>query len=273
MTPHRTRVLVGAFGAILLTLAASTRAASLVQTVNIPPGTVVSNMLTSSVISYPIAAEFQQFQPSLGILNEVVVEYWFYFEATVTIPAGYGGGVSCGLVGDFFVNGVKFGSDGWGGGGGGGGPTSFTIPIPVPHFPPGAIPITETSDAAPFAEFSGTGSATVLWDLQATLNLSFPPDTASMDCLLVSPSYVRVTYDYTPCPPAYGDTDWDQDVDQDDFGSWQTCFTAAAGPTGSAVCRCLDWNHNLVIDKNDRQAFMNCWSGPAVPADPACTGL
>ena len=33
------------------------------------------------------------------------------------------------------------------------------------------------------------------------------------------------------------------------------------------------WDHNGAIDKVDLEAFVKCWSGPAVLADTSCTGL
>lgn len=72
-----------------------------------------------------------------------------------------------------------------------------------------------------------------------------------------------------PCNAPFADSDNDGDVDQDDFGLLQQCFTGPAGgiPNTGALeyCRCFDRNFDQKIEQNDVTAFNNCSSGPNVP--------
>lgn len=73
-----------------------------------------------------------------------------------------------------------------------------------------------------------------------------------------------------PCTTAtilWADRDLDGDVDQDDFGAFQNCYTGPfpANPLPDA-CRCFDRsvaNPNL-IDQDDLDAFKACWTGAGV---------
>ena len=80
-----------------------------------------------------------------------------------------------------------------------------------------------------------------------------------------------------PGPPAcsdpFADADGDGDVDQEDFGSWQACFT---GPDGGilAGCECFDRDNDGAgdgdVDPDDLDAFEACASGPGIPANDTC---
>ncbi len=82
------------------------------------------------------------------------------------------------------------------------------------------------------------------------------------------------------CPYPFADTDIDADVDQDDFGLFQICYTGQNG--GVAIgCECLNRNSKDDQDKDDGIAdidirdldeFSKCWSGPNVPAVPVPVG-
>jgi hypothetical protein len=89
---------------------------------------------------------------------------------------------------------------------------------------------------------------------------------------MLDAGYFKITYDYTViCPQPFADADRDQDVDEDDFGIWQRCYTSLAGPMPDMdICTCLDRNGNDVVDRDDLDAFTKCWSGPAVQAGTAC---
>lgn len=74
------------------------------------------------------------------------------------------------------------------------------------------------------------------------------------------------------CHLPFADSDGDGDVDQDDFGAFQICYSGTgAVPTG---CDCFDRNQDNRVDVNDLQAFTSCWTGPNVPwaanLTPAC---
>jgi hypothetical protein len=70
------------------------------------------------------------------------------------------------------------------------------------------------------------------------------------------------------------DTDYDVDVDQEDFSLFQVCF-GATSPLELLGCQCFD-EHAKVgggddnITQEDYIAFEGCASGPNVPADPSC---
>jgi hypothetical protein len=86
------------------------------------------------------------------------------------------------------------------------------------------------------------------------------------------------------CNNPFADTDGDGDVDQDDFSTFQLCYTGSGnGPisTSPGYCKCLDWGDDDIdqtpdydddIDHFDFSAFQDCASGPNVPADPCCDG-
>ncbi len=75
------------------------------------------------------------------------------------------------------------------------------------------------------------------------------------------------------CPYPFADDDLDGDVDQDDFGAWQLCYTGQDGGV-PAGCECLNRNSKNAgggddaqsdIDIRDLADFDQCWSGPNVP--------
>jgi len=75
------------------------------------------------------------------------------------------------------------------------------------------------------------------------------------------------------CHDPFADADGDTDVDQDDFGVFQACFTGANPSPGAfdpEMCRCLDLDENSAVDEDDYGAFELCASGPDVPADASC---
>ena len=72
------------------------------------------------------------------------------------------------------------------------------------------------------------------------------------------------------CPPVFGDADFDGDVDMDDFGQYQLCFTGPGSAALSSACACLDNDHNGKVDLDDLVIFNNCFSGAQVPADATC---
>lgn len=78
------------------------------------------------------------------------------------------------------------------------------------------------------------------------------------------------------CNDPFADADGDGDVDQEDYGVWQLCFTGALGgvPTDPSYCHCFDRESpdDGDIDQTDYNAFQDCadTSGPEIPVDPAC---
>ena len=78
-----------------------------------------------------------------------------------------------------------------------------------------------------------------------------------------------------PCSSTYhvwADRDMDGDVDQEDFGLFQECFTGEA-PGVAPGCECFDHVNpgSGVIDEFDLNAFEDCATGPAVVGvNPNC---
>lgn len=73
------------------------------------------------------------------------------------------------------------------------------------------------------------------------------------------------------CNSPFADADGDQDVDQEDFGLLQDCFTGP-GPhplatDGAYSCKCFDRENDNDVDQADVAAFENCATGPAVLFD------
>ena len=73
------------------------------------------------------------------------------------------------------------------------------------------------------------------------------------------------------CPTTiWADADNDGDVDHDDFGVFQACYTGpgfAISPN-PPICVCFDRNADNRLTETDFNEFKNCVSGPAVPWSP-----
>jgi hypothetical protein len=74
------------------------------------------------------------------------------------------------------------------------------------------------------------------------------------------------------CPTPFADADGDNDVDADDFGALQACFTGEGPATVTGDCRCFDREPDDDVDGDDYGAFDACSSGADVPVDPGCGG-
>ncbi len=74
----------------------------------------------------------------------------------------------------------------------------------------------------------------------------------------------------TCCAYPFADGDHDGDVDQDDFGLFQVCFTNLDGgvPPG---CECYNRDGDGDVDGADFQAFNNCWTGANIAWSPGLT--
>jgi hypothetical protein len=66
-----------------------------------------------------------------------------------------------------------------------------------------------------------------------------------------------------------GDFDDDDDVDQEDFGTFQVCLSGPGFPH-AAGCERADLDGDNDVDQNDFGLFQNCLSGAGVPGDPNC---
>ena len=103
----------------------------------------------------------------------------------------------------------------------------------------------------------------------------------SSDGPLSQRPYVEVTYLPQPalCDEhvVWADADGDGDVDQEDFGVFQACFSGPGHtyPVDPAWCQCLDRDGDGHIDVDDLEAWEKCLVGPSIPWSsllaPDCT--
>lgn len=73
-----------------------------------------------------------------------------------------------------------------------------------------------------------------------------------------------------PCGELYADRDVDGDVDQEDFGVFQICYTGVGVFELSGECACFNRDGDSDVDQADFGAFQLCVSGPDLLADPDC---
>ncbi len=83
---------------------------------------------------------------------------------------------------------------------------------------------------------------------------------------------------HSPCHTPAADMDGDSDVDMDDFGTFQRCYTGSNPPPGvyNDACRCLDrapaGAPDAAIDAYDLDVFTSCFGRSGVPAPAGCEG-
>lgn len=70
---------------------------------------------------------------------------------------------------------------------------------------------------------------------------------------------------------APADLDRDGDVDLEDFGRFQVCFSGADTPQADPACAAARLDDDSDVDLSDFGLFQQCISGPSVPAAPPCT--
>jgi hypothetical protein len=75
------------------------------------------------------------------------------------------------------------------------------------------------------------------------------------------------------CPLPDGDFNYDLDIDQEDFGALQTCLTGSDQTLTDATCGLADLTGDGHVDDADLTVFINCASGPQMPAAPNCRSL
>ena len=75
--------------------------------------------------------------------------------------------------------------------------------------------------------------------------------------------------DASGCPSTVlaGDFDGDGDVDQDDFGHFQTCLTGSGAFVTRPDCLGADFDNDDDVDKADLAIFLSRMTGPKAPAD------
>jgi hypothetical protein len=67
-----------------------------------------------------------------------------------------------------------------------------------------------------------------------------------------------------------GDFDLDRDVDIEDFGILQQCFSGEIAQSNPA-CAGADFDGDLDVDDQDFALFASCLAGPNIPPGPECT--
>jgi len=70
--------------------------------------------------------------------------------------------------------------------------------------------------------------------------------------------------------PRIPDFDEDGDVDQEDFGYFQSCLTGSAVPQTDPACSKALLDGDEDVDHNDFAIFEACFSGPGIPYHPDC---
>ncbi len=68
-------------------------------------------------------------------------------------------------------------------------------------------------------------------------------------------------------PFVWADRDADGDVDPDDFGGFQICYSGPGGGV-SGTCKCFNRDNDNDVDVDDLTAFTNCVTGANVPYGP-----
>lgn len=84
-----------------------------------------------------------------------------------------------------------------------------------------------------------------------------------------SPQTVSVTVDIQTLPP---DFDGDLDVDLDDFGHLQYCFSGPGITQNDPVCQDARLDVDLDVDQDDFRILLACLEGANIVPDPACLG-
>ncbi len=76
-----------------------------------------------------------------------------------------------------------------------------------------------------------------------------------------------VLYDVLNIP---GDFDLDGDVDQEDFGYFQACYSGGGIVHGDPACTSALLDDDEDVDAADFALFDGCMTGPGIAADPNC---
>lgn len=80
-------------------------------------------------------------------------------------------------------------------------------------------------------------------------------------------SYIAMVKSGTLVP---GDFDYDDDVDQEDYGRFQACLTGAGIIQDDPACFLAKLDNDQDVDLDDRILFVGCMSGPNIPGSLTC---
>lgn len=161
-----------------------------------------------------------------------------------------------------------------------------TFQVQLLSSPPGQVPVVVAT--VPVLACQYTGTATIINPAGAGLdNQPVGGVAINLDGLGVSgitgvqiPSEGNTGVDpcviaavTKPCPVPFADADDDGDVDHDDFGAFQRCYTGFGIPGYDAVtCSCFDQKpRDGDVDEADFNAFRKCVTGPAIIWTPTLT--
>ena len=86
-----------------------------------------------------------------------------------------------------------------------------------------------------------------------------------------SPQTISVNVTIDPSPFARVDFDEDGDVDQEDFGRFQACYTGPGVPQNAPNCFNAKLDDDDDVDVGDFSVFQRCMTGEGILADPDCT--
>jgi hypothetical protein len=78
------------------------------------------------------------------------------------------------------------------------------------------------------------------------------------------------TCDFVLLPVIPGDFDQDQDVDQQDFGRFQACFTGQGVLQDDPACAPARLDQDVDVDQDDFDLFQKCLTGANTPGNPDC---
>jgi hypothetical protein len=73
------------------------------------------------------------------------------------------------------------------------------------------------------------------------------------------------------CPTPRPDLDRDSDVDQADFGQFQTCFSGPGVAQPAPECQGARLDEDEDVDVDDFAIFQRCMTGSGLPGDVNCT--
>ena len=121
-------------------------------------------------------------------------------------------------------------------------------------------------------QFTAGGTTATIFLKWGDANGTYAYHLAGWDALVIAPM----------CHTPWADADGDGDVDQDDFGAFQRCFTGdvalLASTDAGYPCQCFDRDATPDghVDAGDMAQFLNCMTGPTVKFDvdnppPGCT--
>jgi hypothetical protein len=89
--------------------------------------------------------------------------------------------------------------------------------------------------------------------------------------VILEPSFTASGFLHVSDPVAfaYGDFDWDRDVDLNDMETFASCVTGPEEP-GIPGCDQVDADGDFDVDLADFRTFQKCFSGEGIVADTAC---